>query len=438
MASTLRPDRTLAVSTWSIVAAFGTYFCMYGYRKPFTAGIYDDVSVLGIGLKTVLVSSQVFGYMASKFVGIRVIAEMKPERRAVAILALIGLAHLALLGFGLVPPPWNFVFLFLNGLPLGMVFGLVLGFLEGRRQTEALVAGLCASFILADGVAKSVGTSLLGWGVGRYWMPFMAGLVFAGPLLIFVWMLTKIPKPSMLDVDQRSERSPMTRLERGEFFAKYAVGLTLLILIYLLVTILRSLRADFAPEIWKGLGYSGQAAIFTQSETWVMFGVIVVNGSTILFRANRRAFFAGMTVVIGGLLLVGLAVFGLDRGLGGFRFMVLVGLGLYLPYVAIHTTIFERLIAMSRDRANVGYLMYLADSFGYLGYVVVMVARSASSPSQGSDFLSFFRIACLVASVIGLILGALGWAYFASRGSAASPLESGSRSVVHETQESLR
>ena len=53
--------------------------------------------------------------------------------------------------------------------------------------------------------------------------------------------------------------------------------------------------------------------------------------------------------------------------------MVLMGLGLYLPYVAIHTTVFERLIAMTRERGNLGFLMYLADAVGYLGYAVVMV-----------------------------------------------------------------
>ena len=42
----------------------------------------------------------------------------------------------------------------------------------------------------------------------------------------------------------------------------------------------------------------------------------------------------------------------------------------------MHTTIFERLIAMTRDRGNLGYLMYLADAFGYLGYVAVMLAHN--------------------------------------------------------------
>ena len=68
--------------------------------------------------------------------------------------------------------------------------------------------------------------------------------------------------------------------------------------------------------------------------------------------------------------------------------MVILGLGLYLPYIAVHTTIFERLIAMTRDRGNIGYLMYLADSVGYLGYVVVLLAHSTAAPTE--RFLPFF------------------------------------------------
>ena len=80
--------------------------------------------------------------------------------------------------FALTPAAVELRLAVLNGLPLGMVFGLVLGFLEGRRHTEALTAGLCASFIVADGVDKSVGAYLLEAGVSEYWMPFAAGLLF--------------------------------------------------------------------------------------------------------------------------------------------------------------------------------------------------------------------------------------------------------------------
>lgn len=143
----------LSVSAWCVVAAFGAYFCMYAFRKPFTAGAYADWSLGGVGYKTVLVTAQVLGYTLSKFLGIKVVSEVAPHKRAVRLLTLIAGAEVALLLFGLTPAPFNFLWLFVNGAFLGMVFGLALGFLEGRRHTEALAAGLCTSFIVADGVA---------------------------------------------------------------------------------------------------------------------------------------------------------------------------------------------------------------------------------------------------------------------------------------------
>ncbi len=126
------PKSELYWASWSVIAAFGTYFCMYAFRKPFTAASFDGPLVWGATFKTMLVTSQVMGYMLSKFIGIKVIAEMPPERRAIGILVLVFFAESALVLFGIVPRPWNAVCLFANGLPLGMVFGLVLGFLEGR------------------------------------------------------------------------------------------------------------------------------------------------------------------------------------------------------------------------------------------------------------------------------------------------------------------
>ena len=148
------------LSAWCVVAAFGAYFCTYAFRKPFTGGEFK-ASIGGFQEMTLLVIAQGLGYTVSKFIGIKVIAEMTPGRRVTTLLALIGFAQVALFFFALTPAPFNCLFLFLNGLPLGIVFGLILGFLEGRRHTEALTAGLCASFIIADGATKSVGMGLL-------------------------------------------------------------------------------------------------------------------------------------------------------------------------------------------------------------------------------------------------------------------------------------
>ena len=103
-------------STYCIVAAFGTYFCMYGFRKPFTAATFEDTVWLGIGFKTILVAAQVAGYTLSKFIGIKVVSEMPARYRAISILALIAIAELALLLFAMTPVPWNFIWLFANGL----------------------------------------------------------------------------------------------------------------------------------------------------------------------------------------------------------------------------------------------------------------------------------------------------------------------------------
>lgn len=72
----------------------------------FTAASYVD-DATGLSFNAYLVTAQVLGYALSKCIGIRVIAEMRPERRAGVLLALIGLAEMALLLFAVLPRPWN-------------------------------------------------------------------------------------------------------------------------------------------------------------------------------------------------------------------------------------------------------------------------------------------------------------------------------------------
>ena len=75
-------------SLYATVAAFCTYACMYAFRKPFTAASFEGFEYWGVELKTLLIISQVFGYTLSKFMGIKVVSEMTPGRRAKTILML--------------------------------------------------------------------------------------------------------------------------------------------------------------------------------------------------------------------------------------------------------------------------------------------------------------------------------------------------------------
>jgi Family of unknown function (DUF5690) len=416
---TIRPPSTHSrwvVATWAVVAAFGTYFCMYAFRKPFTAASFADSAFWGLGFKTILVSSQVLGYMLSKFVGIRVIAEMPAARRGVGILVLIGIAEVALVLFGLVPRPWNILCLFLNGLPLGMVFGLVLGFLEGRRETEALTSGLCVSFIVASGVTKSLGTWLLGEGISEEWMPAVAGGLFVIPLIVFVGLLTRLPPPNREDEEARSRREPLDKSGRRALASRYLLGLLLVVVVYTIVTILRSIRDDFAPELFKGLGETASASSFAYSDMLVGLVILIISGCGILIQNNRRAFFVSLGwSIVGCGVLIG-ATLAVQAGhLTAFPFMVLSGLGLYLPYVMIHTTLFERLLASTRDVGNIGFLMYVADAFGYLGYVGVMVGRGWFSPESNEALVSFFTLCCLGAGLGSIVLLIGTMIYFAEK-----------------------
>lgn len=388
------------------MAAFATYFCMYAFRKPFSAGVYAGQEVFGFELKSTLVIAQLVGYMLSKFIGIKIVSEMSARHRAVAIVGLIVLAEAALVGFAYLPVPFKVLMLFLNGLPLGMIFGLVLAYLEGRQQTEALSAALCASFIISSGVVKSVGRWLIvDMKVSEFQMPMLTGLMFFPPLLIAVWLLQQTPLPDVTDHALRTERKVMTRTERLDFYFRYWPGLTLLLFVYVALTIIRSIRDDFGVEIWAAMVDQEVPSVFSRTETLVAIFVTLLSAFTILVRDNLTA----MKVTI-GLMCVGFCLVAgsaLAQGAGRltpFAFMVVCGIGMYIPYVAFHTTVFERLIAASRRPSNLGFLMYLADTVGYLGYTVVLVFKS--SKSTPTDILPFFRgtlIIVAIASILALL-----------------------------------
>ncbi|MCP4787649.1 MAG: hypothetical protein GY903_09490 [Fuerstiella sp.] len=389
-------------------AAFAVYFCMYAFRKPFTAGTFEGQEVFGLGLKTVLVLSQLSGYMLSKFIGVKIVSEMPRPRRAVALLVLIGFAELALVGFAYLPIHAKVFMLFLNGLPLGLIFGIVLSYLEGRRQTEALAAGLCASFIVSSGIVKSVGRWLIvEQGVSEFQMPFITGAMFLPPLFFSVWLLQKTPEPTPQDREIRSERKSMTGLERREFFRAYAPGLSMLLFVYIVLTVTRTIRDDFGVEIWKKLGVQEQPSVFAQSETIVGIVATALNAFAICFVRNVSALRAATVLMCTGFVVaIGAALAQWQGQVEPFPFMVACGIGLYLPYVAFHTTVFERIVAASRHSGNLGFLMYVADSLGYLGYAAV-VSLKMFGP-EDIDILWFFRNMLLWGSVASI--GAIVWA----------------------------
>ena len=395
--------------------AFGAYFAMYAFRKPFTVASYAEAAPLVVKYKIALVIAQVVGYALSKIAGIKVISELPPHRRALAILALIGAAELALVLFALIPAPWNIACLFVNGLALGMIWGLVFGFLEGRRLSEPLGAMLCVSFIVSSGVVKSVGESVMlrGW-ANEYWMPAVTGLLFTPLLLVCVFGLALLPPPSAEDERLRVARRPMDAAARRRMFTAFAPGLIGLIAIYVGLTALRDFRDNFAAEIWTGLGFKNDAQIFSLSELPVAAVVLATLAAVMFVRDNRHAFLANLGLVAAGLALTGGSSLAFQSHLiGPIAWMITLGAGLYLAYTPFNALLFDRLIAASGRAGTAGFLIYVADASGYVSSVGLLVFRNFGGLDISA--VQFLIGVSYAASVAGLVLVLAAAIYFRRR-----------------------
>lgn len=401
---------------YTMVAAFGTYFSMYAFRKPFAVGTYPgavEAFGLSLDLKSLFIIAQVIGYAASKFLGIKVVSEITPTKRAVAILIFIGLAELALVGFAITPAPWAAGWLLLNGLPLGMIWGLVFGFLEGRKSSDVLGVVLAVSFIVSSGFVKTVGKWVLGLAVPEVWMPAVTGLVFFLPLSLFVWMLAQVPPPSAEDEALRTKRAPMDGAARRAFFLRFWPGLVAQVALYSVLTAYRDFRDNFAREIWDALGYANEPTILTTAELPVALGALVVVGSVMIIRSNRAAVLSLHAIMfVGHLVLIGLATLAFDLGvIGPATWMVSVGLGLYLAYVPFNCVLFDRLVAAVGSVATAGFLIYVADAFGYLGSVGLLLFKSLAQPTL--SWLEFFRgfsyLSTVVCGALYVVAGLYFW-----------------------------
>ncbi len=407
-ATTLPSDkiksRDVYVAAFASVVTFLTYASVYAYRKPFTVGEFVKFhSIWGIPYKDVLVIAQVVGYMLSKFYGIRFIAELKHIGRGKTILLLVGISWLALLLFALVPAPFNIIFLLINGFPLGMIWGIVFSFVEGRKATDLIGACLSVSFIFSSGFVKSIGKYLqVSFHVSDLWVGFDTGLVFIVPLLLFVFLLEKIPPPSQDDIKKRIVRLPMTRIERKQFFARFSFGLVLLVILYVFLTVFRDIRDNFAADIWNELGYGNEPSVFTATEIPITIIVLLMIGSMIVITNNKRALVISHIIIVAGFALAGVSSWMfVHHLLSPFLWMTLVGLGLYMGYIPFNCILFERLIATFRSGGNVGFLIYVADSFGYLGSVLVIISKSVISNSL--PWATVYSNGVIYLSVAGVI-----------------------------------
>ncbi|KAF0241990.1 MAG: hypothetical protein FD183_512 [Chitinophagaceae bacterium] len=409
------PVAAFKTGLYAAVVAFLTYTMIFGFRKSFTVCTFDGMAFFGLGYKTLLVLSQMMGYLMAKFYGIKFISELKRLGRYKIVLLLVGIAWMAWLLFALVPAPYNIVFLFINGFPLGMLWGVIFSYIEGRKTTDFIGAALAVSFIFSSGFVKSVGGWLLmQFHLSEFWIPFATGIVFALPLLLFIYLMERIPPPTAEDIALRMDRTPMDAAQRKAFIKTYLPGIVAAVLIYCFATIFRDIRDNFSADMWKEMGYLNQPALFSKTETPITIAILILIGSMVMIKNNFKAFMLAHFFIALGFIVAGLSTYLFTQEIvTPYWWMTLVGLGLYMVYIPFNSVYFERLIATFRFTGNVGFLIYVADSFGYLGSVSVLLSKEIFKVQL--NWVHFFSNSVMILSVAGVLISIYAVRYFAKK-----------------------
>lgn len=408
----LNQTNPILFSLYVIFVTFSTYFCVYAYRKTFSVASFSGFEIWGINLKIFLVITQVMGYTISKFIGIKIVSELSHQKRAIILILLVSIAELSLFLFSAVPFPYNSFFLFTNGLPLGMIWGIIFGYLEGRFSTEFLSIGLSTSFIVASGFVKSIGKFLmLNFKIGEFQMPFITGLLFFPPFLLLVFLLHQIPQPTSKEEKLKAKRVPMSSIDRIILFKKFAFGIIILTITYMLLSAYRDLRDNFAVEIWTTLGYKNQPSIFTLSEIPIALSVPIILSLIMLIRNSKKAIIANLAAIFSGFIIVGLSTFLYQlKIIPPIAWMVSTGFGLYLGYVPFNCILFDRLIALHQSRANSSFLINIADSFGYSASIGVLLYKNFGQTNI--SWYSFFLQSGYLMAILGSALSLITIFYF--------------------------
>ena len=398
---------------YCIAAAFCTYFCMYAFRKPFGAATFEGLKFLDteINLKTAFVISQVIGYTISKYLGCKFCSEIGRAYQARALIAMIIIAQLALLGFAVLPENLKVAAIFINGIPLGMVWGLVSRYLEGRKTAELLFAGLSCSYILGSSSVKTVGSWTMQSGVTQFWMPAAVGGMFLIPFFLSVFLLNQLPPPSEEDIKSRNKRTIMDGRERAGFVRQFLVGMILLLTLYFFLTAYRDFRDNYMPEVFDAMGYTSEPTLFSKADYPIAFGIMAVMALLNLAKNHRRGLLAVFAVMISGMLLMGLATLlkDMDR-ISGMWWMILIGFGAYLAYVPFGAVLFERVMASTKAAGTAVFAIYLCDAIGYTGSVGIQIYKDLGHPNL--DYYEFLRIFTYGMASVGTALFLLSAVYF--------------------------
>lgn len=175
--------------------------------------------------------------------------------------------------------------MFLNGLSLGCMWGIIFSFIEGRRMTDILASLLGVSMVISSGTAKSAGLFVMDTlNISEFWMPALIGGIALPILALLGYSLNRLPQPTTEDIAMKSKRETLNGKQRWDIFKNFMPFLTLLFIANVVLTILRDIKEDFLVKIIDVSQYSSW--MFAQVDSIVTIIILVIFGLMVLYEAT--------------------------------------------------------------------------------------------------------------------------------------------------------
>lgn len=383
---------------WAGGAALLSYSLVYALRKPYTAASFTDLDFFGIDYKIAVTTIQILGYLIAKFFGIKIISELKRASRFKFFVGSVIVAEASLILFGLIDAPYNAIIMFINGLSLGCLWGVIFSFIEGRRVTDVLASLLGVSIVVSSGTAKSIGLFVMNeLHVDQFWMPAIIGAVALPLLVLLGYILNRLPHPDQSDIAHKSERVAIDGKQRKNIFKEYMPILILLLVANFLLLVLRDIKEDFLVDI---IDMSNQSSwLFAKVDTIVTLIILALFGLIVFFKSNIKAM-----MVLLGLVTISTAAMSYvsfnheTMNLSPIAWLFIQSLSLYIAYLTFQTIFFDRFIACFKIKGNVGYFIALIDFIGYAGTVTLLFTKELFSIN-----LNWFSLYNNMSATIGVI-----------------------------------
>ena len=336
-----------------------------------------------IDRQTALALAQSLGYLSSKFIAIPFMSSAMFFSARQFYLSCLYVLTASVVGIGFAvfdfSPILQSVAVGISSICAGMIYGGMVSFAEGRGSTEIIVASLNLTLVLAGGIARFFGQSLVNAGIAPNYVPGIASILGLLIGLILLDILAALPPPSKEDQQQRGKRHSMTSDERYAFLSKFGPGIFLSLVAYSAIMTIRSFRDYFALQLYTEAngGVPPAASIYFWAD---VPGSLTVCFSLALMsrvKSNRTTVIVMITSMIVGVVVLGGGTLAYKHSLiDGIAWQVSCGVGIYSAYLVMGTAFFDRLLAASQNEGTIIFLQFISDGVGWCGTVLLLFWKS--------------------------------------------------------------